>query len=44
MVNIGIFNIIIDKLGYWEKSYLVILFKIDNNSKIYFFYAILLFV
>ena len=37
----NIFYIIIDKFCYKKKLYLIILFKIDKNLKISFYYIIL---
>lgn len=34
MINAAIFNIIIYKLSHWQKFNLIILLKIDQNSKI----------
>ena len=41
IANASIFGIIIDKLSYLKELSLVILFKIDKNLKISFYYAIL---
>ena len=43
IVNIGIFGIIVSKLYYKKKLYLIILFKVDKDLKISFYYTILLF-
>lgn len=43
MAGAYIFSIVIKKLSYWQELCLVILFKIDKNSKINFYYIILLF-
>ena len=40
MANISIFDIVISKLGYWQKYYLIILFKINKSLKIFFCFAI----
>ena len=41
MADISIFGIIIDKLCYKKKPYLIILFKIDKDLKIDIYYTIL---
>ena len=41
MAGISIFNIIIGKFRYKKKLCLVILFQIDKNSKVSFYYTIL---
>ena len=41
MINTNIFGIIIGKLYYKKKLYLIILFKINKNLKINFYYIIL---
>ena len=43
VANASIFNINIGKFRHKKKLYLVILFKIDKNLKINFYYTILLF-
>ena len=43
MIIADIFNIIIYKLSYKKKSYLIILFKIDKELKVYLYYIILIF-
>ena len=43
MANANIFDIIISEFYYKKKPYLVILFETDKNSKISFYYTILLF-
>lgn len=44
MIDIYIFYIIISKFGYsWKKFYLIILFKINKNFKVNFYYIVLLF-
>ena len=42
IANINIFGIIISKFYYKKKLYLIILFKINKNFEIYFYYIILL--
>ena len=42
LLNAGIFNIIVYKLSYWQELYLIILVKIEKDSKIYFYYSILI--
>ena len=37
----GIFGIIISKLCYRNKLYLIILFKVNKNSKLSFYYIVL---
>ena len=41
MINANIFGIIIGKLDYKKKPYLIILFKVNKDSKISFYYTIL---
>lgn len=43
MTGPRIFNIIICKLDYRQKSYLVILLKVDKSSKVGFYSVVLLF-
>ena len=43
VTDTSIFGIIIDKFRHKKKLYSVILFEIDKNSKIDFYYIILLF-
>ena len=43
LANIGIFGIIISILYYKKKPYIVILLEIDKDSKIGFYYMIVLF-
>lgn len=43
MVNAYIFYIFMSKLGYQQELYLVILVKINKNSKVSFYNTILLF-
>ena len=43
LANIGIFDIIIYKLIYWQGLYLIILFKSNKKLKIHINYNILLF-
>ena len=40
IANVSIFCIIIGKLHYKKKMYLIILFEIDKNQKIDFYYTI----
>ena len=40
VADVSIFDIIIGKLNYWYKPCLIILFKIDKNLKINFYYTI----
>ena len=42
MANASVLGIIISKLSYWQKLYLIILLKIDKNSKLSFYCTILL--
>ena len=41
--EICIFNITVVKFGYEQKLYTIVLFKINKNLKIYFYYIILFF-
>ena len=41
MLSIDIFSIIVYKFSYWQKTFLGILFEIDKNSKICFYYTTL---
>ena len=41
VANISIFGIIIGKLCYKKKLYLIILLKVDKNSEVDFYYTIL---
>ena len=43
MANVSIFNIIVGKLCHKKKLYLVILFKVNENSEINFHLIILFF-
>ena len=43
MPDISILGIIRCKLSHWQKSYLVILFKVDKDLRVYFYYPILIF-
>ena len=43
ILNTSFFSIIIYKLNYWQKFYLVILLKVDKNSKIHLYYTMLTF-
>ena len=44
MTSIYIFRIIESKLIYKYRFFLIVLFKIDKNLEIYFYYAILVFI
>lgn len=39
----GIFRIIVSKFGYWEKFHLIILFIVDESSKVDLYSTFLLF-
>ena len=43
VASTGIFGVIIGKLYYEKKPYLIILLKVDKNLEVSFYYAILLF-
>ena len=43
IANTNIFGFIISKFSYQQKVYLVILFKISKNLKVYSYYTILFF-
>lgn len=42
MLIASVFSLIIYKLNYWQKFYIVIFFKFDKNSKIYIYFSILI--
>ena len=41
IASTSIFGVIIGKFRYRKKSYLIILFKVDENSEVGFYYTIL---
>ena len=43
MTGVCILGIVVRKLGHWQKSYLVILFKVDKGSKICLYCTVLAF-
>ena len=43
VISIGILNIIVCKLSYWQEAYLIILFQNHKDSEVYFHYIILFF-
>ena len=43
MPNISIFDIIVNKLYFYQKFYIVVLFEIDKNLELYLYYTIFFF-
>ena len=43
MLNISIFDIIVNKLYFYQKFYIVVLFEIDKNLELYLYYTIFFF-
>lgn len=43
MTSVSIFDIVICKIGHWQEPSLIMLFKVDKNSKVGLYYAILMF-
>ena len=41
--NNYIFSVIICKVSYWQKLYLIFLLKVDKNLEIHFYYTIFIF-